>query len=142
MSGFKDIPVQELLPQRPPFLFVDHLLHYDQQKVVSSFTVPADGYMTENGRLTASGLIENVAQTSALRIGYIAVYVKHIPVQIGYIGQVRGLEIYRLPLAGEALETHLTVVQDIFGITLANAEVRSGGEVLAVMSLKTAVGEE
>ena len=98
--------------------------------------------MTENGRLTASGLIENVAQTSALRIGYIAVYVKHIPVQIGYIGQVRGLEIYRLPLAGEALETHLTVVQDIFGITLADAEVRSGGEVLAVMSLKTAVGEE
>lgn len=132
----------ELLPQRPPFLFVDHLLHYDQQKVVSSFTVPADGYMTENGRLTASGLIENVAQTSALRIGYIAVYVKHIPVQIGYIGQVRGLEIYRLPLAGEALETHLTVVQDIFGITLVDAEVRSGGEVLAVMSLKTAVGEE
>ena len=120
--------MQELLPQRPPFLFVDHLLHYDQQKVVSSFTVPADGYMTENGRLTASGLIENVAQTSALRIGY--------------IGQVRGLEIYRLPLAGEALETHLTVVQDIFGITLADAEVRSGGEVLAVMSLKTAVGEE
>ena len=28
------------------------------------------------------------------------------------------------------------------GITLADAEVRSGGEVLAVMSLKTAVGEE
>ena len=142
MTDYQHIPVLDLIPQRPPFVFVDRLVYYDDETVRSSFTVPETGLLLEDGRLCTAGLMEHIAQTSALRIGYISVYIRHIPVRIGYIGQIRGLVVYRHPLSGERLETELTMRQDIFGITLADAVVRCGEEVLAKASLKTALAED
>ena len=54
----------------------------------------ADGY------LTAPGVLENMAQSSAARIGYLCKFILHVPVRVGYIGAIRKFRVYRLPAVG------------------------------------------
>ena len=142
MSPFDQIAIGEILPQREPFLFVDRLVSYDDRETVTSFTVPAEHLLVEDGRLTASGILENMAQSSAARIGYLCKYILHVPVRIGYIGAIRNFRVHRLPAAGETLATTILFREDVFGITLADAVVRVGEEIIAEATLKTALGEK
>ena len=142
MSPFDQIAIGGILPQREPFLFVDRLENYDDRETVTSFTVPAEHLLVEEGHLTASGILENMAQSSAARIGYLCKYVLHVPVRIGYIGAIRNFRVQRLPAVGETLTTTILFREDVFGITLADAVVRVGEEIIAEASLKTALGEK
>lgn len=142
-TPFHTIPIGELLPQQPPFRFVDHIESYAEEETLVSFT-PGDGnLLMENGCLSAAGLMEHMAQASATRVGYHSKYILHIPVSIGYIGQIRKFVLNRLPKAGELLETSVYLRQEVFNISLADIEVRTaGGEVLATASLKTALKDD
>ena len=142
MSPFDKIAIGGILPQREPFLFVDRLAHFDELETVTSFTVPAEHLLVEDGYLTASGILENMAQSSAARIGYLNKYILHIPVRIGFIGAIRKFRVHRLPAVGETLETTILLREDVFGISLTDAVVRIGDEVIAEASLKTALGEK
>jgi predicted hotdog family 3-hydroxylacyl-ACP dehydratase len=142
MSPLNEIEISEILPQRPPFLFVDRLERYDEVETVTSFSVPENHLLVEDGRLTASGILENMAQSSAARIGYLCKYILHVPVRIGYIGAIRKFRIHRLPAVGETVTTTIIFREDVFGITLADAVVRVGDDVVAEASLKTALGEK
>ena len=139
MTDCRHIPIETLLLQAPPFRFVDRLDRFDREEVVTSFTVPADGPLVEDGCLTEAGLVENMAQSSAARIGYISVYIDHVPVRIGYLGQIKNLEINRLPRCGEVLSTTVRLRQDAFGITLVEARVCQGEEMVAQAAVKTAL---
>lgn len=138
MTAFNQIPIEYLLPQRPPFVFVDHLEHYEEAFTRTSFRIPEQGLFVENGRFATGGLVEHMAQSSAARVGYIARYILHIPVTIGYIGSVRKLKVYRHPVPGEVLETTVFFRENIFDITLTDIEVRCQGELIATASMKTA----
>ena len=138
MTALNQIPIEYLLPQRPPFVFVDHLEHYEEAFTRTSFRIPEQGLFVENGRFATGGLVEHMAQSSAARVGYIARYVLHIPVTIGYIGSVRKLRIFRFPVPGELLETTVTFREKIFEIELTDVEVRCGDELIATASIKTA----
>ena len=142
MSRIADIAIGEILPQREPFLFVDRLLHYDDIETRTAFTVREGHLLVEDGHLSASGILENMAQTSAARIGYLNKYVLHVPVRIGFIGAIRKFRVHRLPAVGETLETAILLREDVFGISLTDAVVRIGDEVIAEASLKTAIGEK
>lgn len=138
---FKDINVLELLPQRPPFVMVDNLTDYSETQSTCCLTVRADNVFFEKGCLTAPGLIEHIAQTCAARLGYYNCYILKTGVRLGFIGEVKDLCILRLPREGELIETTITVVQEIFDVTLVTAEVRVGTEVIATTRLKIAQGE-
>ncbi|MBO4624024.1 MAG: pseudouridylate synthase [Bacteroidales bacterium] len=143
MSSFHDIAIGELLPQQPPFRFVDHIELYSEGETRVGFTPGNGNLLMEDGCLSAAGLVEHMAQASATRVGYHSKYILHIPVSIGYIGQVRKLEIRRLPKAGELLDTSVYLRQEVFNISLADIEVRTAqGEVLATASLKTALKDD
>ena len=142
MSPFNEIEISEILPQRPPFLFVDRLERYDEVETVTSFSVPENHLLVEDGRLTASGILENMAQSSAARIGYLCKYILHVPVRIGYIGAIRKFRVHRLPAVGETLTTTIILREDVFGISLVDAAVRVGEEIIAEAALKTALGEK
>lgn len=138
---FNEIDVLELLPQRPPFVMVDHLTNYNDTQSACCLTVRPDNVFFENGCLTAPGLIEHIAQTCAARLGYYNCYVQKTGVRLGFIGEVKDLNILRLPHEGEMIETTIIVVQEIFDVTLVSAEVRVGAEVIATTLLKIAQGE-
>lgn len=143
MKPYSDIPIGELLPQQPPFRFVDTLESFGEEETVVSFT-PEEGknLLMEDGCLSAAGLMEHMAQASAARVGYLSKYIKNLPVQIGYIGQFRKLRINRLPKAGERMETSIFFREQVFLITMVDAEVRCGSEVIATASLKSALKDD
>lgn len=142
MTAFRDIPVQTLLPQQPPFRFVDFLEHYDDVCTRTSFTVRADTMMLEDGHLSAAALLEHMAQSCAARTGYYTVYVLHKSLSVGYIGQVRRYRIDRLPAMGESLETEVRLKQSVFGISQFDVEVRCNGAPIASADMKMAVPDE
>ena len=135
------IDVHELLPQQVPFVMVSQLVHFDMVRTVTELLVAQDNIFVEDGRLSATGLVEHVAQTCAARIGYINKYILLKGIQIGVIGAIRDLNIHRLPLVGETVTTTLDVLQDIFGMTLIQAVVTMGDETLATIQMKIAVKE-
>lgn len=135
---FKDINILDLLPQRPPFVMVDHLEDYSETQSTCSLTIRPDNVFCKDGCLAAAGLIEHIAQTCAARLGYYNIYVLKADVRLGFIGEVKNLNILRLPRQGELIETTVTVIQEIFNVTLVSAEVRTGTEVIATTILKIA----
>lgn len=140
--NFQEIDIHELLPQQEPFVMVGQLLHFDMEHTVTSLTISEANIFTEEGAFTEAGIIENIAQTCASRIGYINKYILKKSIQIGFIGAVRKLKIHRLPKVGETVITSIQTLEEVFGMTLVAATSKIGDEVIAEGEMKIAVSEK
>ena len=99
-------------------------------------------HLVDNGFFTSSGIIENIAQTCAARIGYVNKYILRKGIQLGFIGAIRNLRLHRLPAAGQEIETAIVTVEEVFGMTLVTATVKSGdNDIIAECEMKIAVSE-
>jgi predicted hotdog family 3-hydroxylacyl-ACP dehydratase len=134
-----DIDILTLLPQRPPFVMVDRLLHSDAKTTVTAITIREDNIFTENGELTEAGVMENIAQTCAARMGFINKILQSGSVKIGFIGSVKNLVIEELPRMDDELKTTVEVVNEIFAITLVNAKVEVGEKLIASCEMKISI---
>ena len=99
----------DILPQRPPFILIDRLTHYDE-----------------------------AVTSTRLRLGYYNL-ISGLPVKIGFIGAISHLHILRTPLVGEYLDTTIRVKEEVFGMTLVDAEIRVDEEVIATAEMKMAI---
>lgn len=138
---FEKIDIHELLPQQEPFVMIGCLRHFDMVKTVTRTEIRSDNIFVEDEKFTAEGIIENIAQTCAARIGYINKYILKKGIQLGFIGAIRNMNLYRLPETGEVIETTIITVEEIFGMTLVTATVKVGEEIIADSEMKIAVSE-
>lgn len=138
MRAIEDITLRELIPQRPPFVMIDRLLSCDKVVTVTELVVRADNVFVADGHFTAEGLMENIAQTCAARMGYINLS-QGEKVKIGVIGAVSGYEVFRTPKVGERIVTTIEVVEELFQITLVKAAIRCDEEVIAEANMKIAL---
>ena len=136
---FKEIEIKELLPQRHPFVMLDSLTHFDEVITCTCMKIAKDNIFVENGFFTESGIIENIAQTCAARMGYINKYLHSDKVKIGFIGSIKDLIIHKLPNVGEELKTTIEVVSEVFAITLVKAKVEVGDTLVAVGEMKISI---
>lgn len=141
MEELEKIDILKLLPQRPPFVMVDRLIHCDPVVTTTEFEVRADNIFNDGGHISAAGLCENIAQTCAARLGYIS-YASGKPVRLGFIGAVNNFSVLRTPGTGETLRTTIEVQQEVFNITLVHAMIKSAGDVVVESDLKIALGDE
>lgn len=129
-----------LIPQKPPIVMIDTLWHNDETTTISGFTVLEDNIFCENGVFAEPGLIENIAQTAALRVGYmVSLKEKNgekVNPPVGYIGAIKRLLIHQLPPIGSILKTEVIVQQIIFDVTLIAAKVMLNDTVLAECEMK------
>lgn len=139
-SDISSVNVLDLIPQRPPFIMIDCLTHFDPVITSSRFTVRDNNLFFSEGRLLASGLIENIAQTCAARIGYINRLSNKV-IKLGFIGAVRNLKIYKTPLAGDTIYTTITVKEEVFQMTLVDAVVKLNDETIAEAEMKIALSD-
>lgn len=139
-SDISSVNVLDLIPQRPPFIMIDRLTHFDPVITSSRFTVRDNNLFFSEGRLLASGLIENIAQTCAARIGYINRLSNEV-IKLGFIGAVRNLKIYKTPLAGDTIYTTITVKEEVFQMTLVDAVVKLNDETIAEAEMKIALSD-
>ena len=120
---------------------IDTLVHFDRTLTVTETTVKADNIFVDNGRFSASGLMENIAQTCAARIGYVNKYIMKKGIQLGFIGAVRNFEIVELPKVGDTITTHVEVKEEVFGMTLAEAYIECQGKTIVTTEMKIAIKE-
>ncbi len=136
------VDVHELLPQQEPFVMIGRLVSLDATTTVSELTIAPDNLFVDDGYFSASGMIENVAQTCAARLGYVNKYILKKDVQLGFIGSVKNLIIHELPQTGKTITTTIVVNSVIYGMTLASARVECEGKELLSTDIKIAVKDE
>ena len=134
----KDYNILDLLPQRPPFIMVDKLTYYDPIMTKTVFTVCEDNLFCKDGIMEEAGLIENIAQSCAARMGFKE---KTEPnrdgvIKIGFIGMIKRMEIMRNPRVGEVLDTTVEIKEEIFNSTLVETTVMAGNETIAKCEMK------
>ena len=93
----RQIDVHTLLPQQEPFVMIEQMEHFDMSTVRTSTEVLKSNIFVEDEKLDVSGIIENIAQTCAARIGYINQYILKKGIQIGFIGAIKNLQAHSLP---------------------------------------------
>lgn len=138
MRALQDILLKELIPQRPPFVMIDKMMSFNMTVTETQLEVRADNVFCKEGRLTAEGLMENIAQTCAARMGYINL-INNEAVKIGVIGSVNNYEVFRTPKVGEVILTSIEVIEEMFQITMVKAVVKCGNEMLAQSNMKIAL---
>jgi predicted hotdog family 3-hydroxylacyl-ACP dehydratase len=133
---FENMNIEELLPQRRPFVMIDRLHFCDPQTTKTSFTVLEDNIFVEKGFLLEAGVIENIAQTCATRSRNMDKSTGADSVKIGFIGAIRNMNMIRLPKVGETLFTQVDTIAEVFQMTLVNATVRIDDEIIASGEMK------
>jgi len=129
-----------LIPQRPPFVFIDTLCRIDGNLAETSFTIQPDCVLCDNGKLNAGGLIENMAQTCAAKAGYDYTLANKV-IPVGFIGDVRHFQCTRLPMVGEVLQTIIEIENEVFGVSIIAGKVSVNNEVIASCKMKIFVDE-
>ena len=131
---FENIDILELLPQRPPFVMVERLLFCDQSDTRTSLVIREENIFVENGCFSESGVVENVAQTCAARLGYLSM---GQPVKVGMIGSINDFEFSGvLARAGERIDTQIVVETEVGSVHLLSARVMCGETLIADGKMK------
>jgi len=142
------INVLDLLPQRPPFIMIDQLIQCDLMSSKAIFTVREDNLFCKNGVMEETGLIENIAQTCAASASFkqFSEYndssISTTKVKIGVIVMIHSMEMKRRPLAGEVLDTSVTIESTFFPTTMVWSEVHIGDETIATCRMKLLMTEK
>jgi len=130
-----------LIPQRPPVVMVGWFSGIREGVSYTGLKVEEENIFCDAGRLQEYGLLEHIAQSAAVRIGWLYRQAgREIPV--GFIGSIDKMQIYALPETGSCLQTEIRVEQEIFGVTLIAARVYGGEKLLAEGQMKIVLKEE
>ncbi len=141
-TQLETIDVLTLLPQRPPFIMIGRLIHFDEVVTTTQLEVRPDNlFMEADGLLNNCALVENIAQTCAARMGYINQYIYKERVRLGFIGSIKNLQVLRPAREGEVLTTSIEVVQEVLQLTLVNATVKVGDETIVTAEMKIALSD-
>lgn len=132
--------VSILIPQKPPIEMVDKLWFIDETTIISGLTIKKENIFCEEGFFSESGLIENIAQTAALRVGYIVSQMEKngekVNPPVGYIGAIKRLQIHQLPKVGSELRTEVVIQQVVFDVTIITGKTTVNGETIAECEMK------
>ena len=130
--------ILDIIPQRPPFVFVDDVVTVNGLSAILSYRVSPSCPLLSNGYLSIAGVLEHVAQSCAARIGYLQSQTNQ-PIRIGYIGGVKSIEVLRNPKVGELLTSEVNLIEEVFDISLLSCTTRVEDEVIAQTTIKLAL---
>ena len=118
----KTFSIEELIPQRAPFIMVDQLVQFEKGLFTSELHITADNFFIEDGVFQEAGLLENIAQTAAAGAGY-AFKSNKEPIKLGYIGAMKNAVIYQLPKVNTKIRTQIKVVNQVLNVDIVQGEV-------------------
>ena len=132
--------VENLLPQKFPFVMVDAMYSYTETSLISGLKIQNDNIFTENNIFLEAGLIEHMAQSVALHTGY-QFFLKNETAPTGYIGSIKEIEIKKLPEINDSIQSEVTILQEFAGITLVNIVTKLNNEEIANGQMKTVLAK-
>lgn len=132
--------VENLIPQKFPFVMIDKLIAYEEGSVIAGLTVTIDNIFTSNAIFQESGLIEHMAQSVAIYTGY-QYFLKNEPAPTGYIGSINGINIIKLPEINDQITTQVVVLHEFMGVTLVEINSSVNRKIIATGKMKTVIAE-
>lgn len=138
IAGEKDI--LNFIPQRPPMVMVEKLHKAEGGQTIGSFEIKEENIFCKDGCLQEPGLIENIAQTAAVGVGF-EYRNKDKDVPTGYIGAVQKLTIHKLPEIGKNIVTEINIEHKVFNTTLINGKITCDDELIADCTMKIFLDE-
>ncbi len=129
------------IPQRPPIVLVSRIYRADDESIVTGFDITDTHIFTQKGKLTESGIVENMAQTAASRAGYEAVKHNTKPA-VGFIGNIKNLIIHNLPESGHELFTEVRTKTQVMNVSIVDARSYSNNQLVATCEMKIFLQEE
>ena len=127
--------ISSLIPQRSPFVMIDELLCSNENSATTQFLISDNNVLVEDNYFQEPGLIENIAQTAAAKVGYEAA-VAETQAPKGFIGAVHNLEIFQLPKVNDTIQTEIIVENQIFNATLISGKVTCNDTLMATCKMK------
>ncbi len=127
--------ITQYIPQRSPIVMIHELLEASDKHAVTRLAVENDNVFLSDGFFAEPGLIENIAQTAAVHIGYQCA-IKNQPIPIGYIAAIRALEVRKLPPVGQTVKTTITITNKVLDLTVAEGRVELNDEVLCLCEMR------
>jgi len=111
-------------------VMVDGLVSSDEQSTTSRLELNKDNIFCRDGYFQEPGLIENMAQTAALRAGYEA-RKNGTEVKKGFIGAVKNFSIFQLPPDDATLQTTITITSKLMNAMVISGRIFCGNTLIA-----------
>ena len=130
--------IEKLIPQKSPFVMVSGILSFSEKNLVSEFVIPENHLFVQENYFQASGLIEHQAQSVALHTGF-KHYLLGKETPTGYIGAIKYFEAEELPKAGSRLESEITILNEMLGVTSVEIVTKVNDKIIARSEMKTVI---
>lgn len=145
MILIKKEKISNFLPQAAPFIMVDALLEQDDLQSTSSFLAGETHFFSKAGEFQVAGILENIAQTAAIRSGYsfsqlAASERKAAPV--GFIGSIKKMKLNNLPKAALPILTKIIVTHTIGQINVIQGLVSQEGKEILTCEMNIFLQEQ
>jgi predicted hotdog family 3-hydroxylacyl-ACP dehydratase len=132
--------VENLLPQKFPFVMVDKMFSYTETSLIAGLEIKNDNIFFDNNTFLEAGLIEHMAQSVALHTGY-QFFLKNEIAPTGYIGSIKEIEIKKLPKINDKIQSTVNILQEFAGITLVDIITYLNDEEIANGQMKTVLAK-
>ena len=127
--------ILQYIPQRPPIVLISRIYKCDETSVVTGFDIVNEHILTQNGKLTESGIVENMAQSAASMAGFEAVINKSQP-RVGFIANIKNLVINFLPEVGNEVLTQIKTKTQVMNVSIIEANSYCNNELIATCEMK------
>ena len=127
--------ITQYIPQRFPIVMIHDLIEASDTHAVTRLAVEAENVFVSDGVFAEPGLVENIAQTAAVHIGFQCAS-RNQPIPIGYIAAIRALEIHKLPPVGTTVKTTVTIMNKVLELTVAEGKVELEGVLLCSCEMR------
>jgi predicted hotdog family 3-hydroxylacyl-ACP dehydratase len=127
--------IKKYIPQRDPIVMVHELVEADDDHAVTNLMIESDNVFVSNEYFKEPGLVENIAQTAAMHVGYQCA-LKNIPIPIGYIAAVKDLKIFSLPRQNTRIATSVKITNKVLDVTVVEGKVEQDGNLLCSCEMR------
>ncbi|MDL2227599.1 hydroxymyristoyl-ACP dehydratase [Odoribacter sp. OttesenSCG-928-L07] len=130
---YKENEILMLIPQRPPFVMVDELVYCDDTHTLCTLNIKNNNIFIENEHFSEVGILENIAQSCAVRLGYLNI---NQPVKIGMVASISNFELFELPKVDEKISTEIIIDESFMNVIMFKATVKSKNTIIATCNMK------
>ena len=106
-------------------VMIDNIISCYDRDVVTSFFIDEKNIFCKNGFFAEPGLVENIAQSAAAKIGFLTKPGEK-EILLGYICSIKDLVINFLPPVNSIITTEIIVENELMGFTIISGKVMSG----------------
>ena len=127
--------ILQYIPQRKPIVMVHELLEANDDHIITQLAIEPDNVFVTSGFFAEPGMVENIAQTAAVHVGY-QCSLKKLPIPIGYIAAIKDLKIKALAKENSTITTSVRVVNKVLDITVVHGKIEHEGKLLCSCEMR------